>query len=92
MESLTTASDILAQLKQLTKGMALIRQDVGMLKCESLLHRTTDEIAGNGDADETADDSAPCSEQPPAMSSSGLVTLDSTTCIQGITWAEEMDI
>ena len=42
-----TASDILAQLKQLTKGMALICRDVDTLKCESSLHCTTDEIAGN---------------------------------------------
>ena len=79
MESLMIISDILTQLKQLTEGMASIRQDVDALELESLLYCTTDEIASNGDAEKMADDSAPCSDQPPATSSSGLTILDLTT-------------
>jgi len=37
MESLTTASEILTQLKQLSNGMALMRQDVDILKHASSL-------------------------------------------------------
>ena len=92
MESLTTASDILSQLKQLTEGMASIRRDVDMLKRESLLHRvTTDEFTGNEDMDETADNSALRSDQPPAKRSSAATSLEPTTCIKGTTWAEKMD-
>jgi len=38
MQSLTTASEILSRLKELTDGMALIRQDVDTLKQASSLH------------------------------------------------------
>ena len=37
-----------------------------MLKCESSLHcATPDKFTGNKEAGETADDSAPCSDQLP---------------------------
>jgi len=57
MEVLATASEILAQLKQLTDGMAAIRHDVDALKRERLLqHNTSEEVIDNRVVDETADD------------------------------------
>jgi len=59
MESLATASEILAQPKQLIDGMAAICHDVDALKRENLLQRnTSEEVVNNRVVDETADDSA----------------------------------
>ena len=82
MESLTTVSEIMSQLKLLTDGMAAIRQDVDGLKRASLLQPpTSSEVVDGGSADETADDSAPHPHQPLASNSSGLVPQD---------WADDM--
>jgi len=65
MESLTTASEILSQLRQLTDGMALICQDVnalkrgGMTQCNPSLEADDD-----GMLDKTADDSPQLTSQP----------------------------
>ena len=53
MDTLTTASEILSQLKQLTDGMASIHQDVDMLKRESTFQRDPSREA---DDDRTADE------------------------------------
>ena len=64
MESLATASEILAQLKQLTDGMAQMRQNVNALKCESMLQCSSESTPQRAEAvndndgvvDETGDD------------------------------------
>ena len=89
MESLTTASEILAQLKQLTDGMASMRQDVDALKRASSLQRdASEEVVDNGDVNDTADESASLPSQPLA-NSSGSAAHNST---QLSLWAEEMEL
>ena len=61
MESLTSASEVLAQLKLLTDVMALICQDISV-----------QQGVDNGEVDETADNSAPFPTWPPTIVNSGL--------------------
>ena len=57
MESSTAANEILSQLKQLTDGMASIRQDVDALKHGSTPQCNPSLEAGDGTLDKMAGDS-----------------------------------
>ena len=93
MESLNAASEILTQLKQLTDGMASIRQDVNTLKCESTLQcNTSREGVDNGEVDETADESAPLPTRPLTNNNSGSPPKDTTGHDQSSSWAKEMEV
>ena len=86
-------SEILAQLKKLSDGMALIRQDVDALKRESSFQPcTSEEVVDDRGGDDTTDDSVQPSGQPLANSSGGLAAQDTTALNQGSLWAEEMDV
>lgn len=92
MESLATASEILSQLKQLTDGMASIRQDVDALKRESTSSRNPPKEADNNEtADETAEDPPPqLVTRPPERSASP--PKDAASNSHTTSWAEEMDV
>ena len=88
MESLSAASEILSQLKQLTDGMASIRQDVDALKRESTSQRNfPKEADDDGTADETGED--PVTHSP---ESSGAQPKNLASNSQTVSWAEEMDM
>jgi len=56
MQSLTTASEILTQLRQLTDTLAATCQDIDMLKHEQ--HNASDDGNDSGELEEMADESA----------------------------------
>ena len=93
MESLTTASEILSQLRQLTDRMALICQDVNVLKCGSMnqCNRSL-EADDNGMLDEMADDSPRLTSQPSESKKSGSSPKNTASNGQTTSWAEEMDL
>ena len=87
MDSLTTASEILAQLKQLSDGMASIRQDVDALKHASSLQGDDPTTPGQGSAgipSELAPRPSPDDTTDPSYLPSSRIV--------GTTWAEEMEI
>ena len=88
MESLTTAGEILTQLKIFTDGMALICQDVDTLKQVSMPQGDNSMDSGV----EAVGGSSELVPPPPTPSEddAGLSYLPSPR-IEGITWAEEMD-
>jgi len=88
MESLATASEILSQLKQLTDGMAPIRQDVDALKHQSTLQHTPSSAV---DDDGAADNSPHTAARPPGKNNND--SSPKTTChSQSALWSEEMDV
>ena len=94
MDSLAAASEILTQLKQLTDGMASIRQDVDALKRESSHQRRPPGEEADRDGDNTTDESAQLPGQLLATHDSGRTGQEPAACNQGSSsssWAEEMD-
>jgi len=88
MDSLAAASEILTQLKQLTDGMASIRQDVDALKLESSHQRRPPGEEADNDGDDTT---AQLPGQLLATHDSGRTGQEPAACNQGSSWAEEMD-
>ena len=78
-------SEILAQLKKLSNGTALIHQDVDAQRLLQLPEVTVNENEG----DDTANNFVQPHGQPLA---SGLVAQDTTALSQGTSWAEELDV
>ena len=93
MESLTTASDILAQLKELTKGMTLICRDMDALKLASLLQPNNNTAGPSTEiVDKTASELVPHTSTPSSSISATLTTFEPPARTSKTTWADEMDI
>ena len=88
-----TVNEIMSQLKLLTDGMALIRQDVnGLKRASSFQPNNSEEPVDTGATDETADDSVPPPNQLLISNNSSLVTQNTgPASSQSSSWAEEMD-
>ena len=92
MESLTTASKILSQLRQLTDEMALTCQDVNILKrgsitwCNPSLEANDDRML-----DEITEDSPQLTSRPSKNNNSGSLPKNITSNSQTTSCTEKMD-
>ena len=90
MESLTTASKILSQLRQLTDGMALICLDFNALKCGNMTQcNPSIEADDNG---MLAYNSYRLTSQPSDSKNSGFSPKNTASNGQTALWTEEMDL
>ena len=93
MESLTTASEVLSQLRQLIDGMELISQDVNALKHGRMTRCNPSlEADDNGMLDETADDSPQLTSWPFKTNNSDSSPKNTASNGQTASWAKEMDL
>ena len=93
MESLSTVTEILSQLKELTEGMVSIRQDIDALKLASSFQRNnTQRPGGPGAVDNASEESVPLSNQPSSSGTASNMVVEATSRIPGTTWVEEMEI